>query len=345
MAIPATPSAFVVTQANGQVALQWAITPAATSYIVQRSLDGVTFASLATPTATNYLDTAVSTGTQYWYKVAATNTDGASAYTASQSAIPSMSGELSLSELRMRSQQRADRVNSNFVTTAEWNFFINQSLFELYDLLVTSYEDYFVATPIQFTTDGNTSLYDLPNGTLTFVNANTGASGYQAPPYYKLKGVDLGINNANNAFVTIKKFNFIDRNKYLYPNSASTIYGVFNLQYRVLGSQIEFIPTPTANQPIRIWYVPRLTQLLQETDMTTAGVSGWLQYVIVRAAKYALDKEESSTASLDQEIAFLKQRIEESAVNRDEGQPDTISNVGGAGGYWSGPYSGFKGGW
>jgi hypothetical protein len=345
VAIPATPTAFTVSQANGQVALAWALSVAATSYKVNRSTDGVTFSIVATVTANSYLDTAVATGTLYYYNVVATGTGGDSGATGTLSAVPTESGELSLGEIRSRAQQRADRVNSQFVTTNEWNFFINQALFELYDLLVTAYEDYFAAVPIQFTTDGSQNLYDLPNGTLTFTNASTGASGYAAPPFYKLLGVDLGINTVNNAFVTVRKFNFIDRNKFLYPNSASTIYGVFNLQYRLLGNQIEFIPTPSANQPIRIWYIPRLTMLLQDTDTTTAGVSGWLQYVIVRAAKYALDKEESDTSKLDAELLFLKTRIEESAVNRDAGQPDTISDVRSAGGFWNGPNNGYKGGW
>jgi hypothetical protein len=158
-----------------------------------------------------------------------------------------------------------------------------------------------------------------------------------APPFYKLIGVDLALQNASNGFVTINKFNFIDRNRFVYPNTASTIYGVFNLRYRLMGGNIEFIPTPSGNQQIRLWYVPRLKQLLQDGDITTTGISGWLQYVIVRAAKYALDKEESDTSKLDAELAFLKGRIEESANNRDAGQPDTISDVrnNGFGGGWS----------
>jgi len=45
----------------------------------------------------------------------------------------------------------------------------------------------------------------------------------------------------------------------------------------------------------------------------------------VRTAKYALNKEESDTAKLDEEIAFLKLRIEQTASNRDIGVADTIS--------------------
>lgn len=326
MAIPNTPTNLFTQQANRQVFLLWDITPTATSYSVQRSVDGVTFTTIATPALNQYLDTTVTVGTQYFYQVAATNIDGTSAYTDSQNIIPTPTSEMSLQGIRLASQQKADRVNSNFVTLPEWNFYINQALTELYDLLVTAYEDYFLAPPTVFQTSGNVGFYPLPDGATSFLSS-VGGGTFIAPPFYKLKGVDLAINNAQNAFVTLNKFNFIDRNKYVYPNSNSTIYGVFNLQYRVMGNQIEFIPFPTSAQYIQLWYVPRLPLLLKETDLTTIGYSGWLQYVIVRAAKYALDKEESDTSSLDQELVYMKQRIEESAQNRDEGRPDTISDT------------------
>lgn len=325
MAVPSAPNNFYVQTANGQILLSWAISAGATSYVVQRSLDNVTFSGYATPATTQYLDTAVTIGTEYFYKVAAVNGSGTSIYTASQSQVPTMTAEMTLGQIRLASQQRADRVNSNFVTLPEWNSFINRAMFELYDLLITVWEDYYVAPAISFLSNGTTFLYPLPDGVTSF----TGPDGNPlvARPFYKLMGVDLALNNAANSYVTINKFNFIDRNTFIYPNTASTIYGVFNLRYRLVGNKIEFIPTPTSGQQIRLWYIPRLTMLLQDTDMSDISISGWIQYVITRAAKYALDKEESDTSSLDAELLFLKNRIEESAQNRDAGQPDTISNI------------------
>jgi hypothetical protein len=326
----------------------------ADSYKVQRSLDNVTYTDLVTisgsPLATEYLDTTVSLNQQYWYKVSALQGTDQSSYTLPQSVIPTPTGEMTLAGVRLASQQRADRVNSKFVTQAEWRTYINQAMFELYDLLVAADPDMYTTTPITFTTDGSTYLQPLPNGANTFTNAITNTT-FTPQPFYKLMGVDLNIQNANNGYVTINKFNFQDRNRFIYPNSASTIYGVFNLQYRLVGGNdgtytIEFIPTPTANQTIRIWYVPRLKELLLETDTTNVGISGWMEYVIVRAAKYALDKEEADTSKLDAQILFLKQRIEDMANNRDVGLPDTISDsrrnsYNGTGSGWNGGLGGF----
>lgn len=333
MAIPGTPSNFFVQQGDGQAFLSWNIQTGATSYDVLRSTDGVTYVSIATPSVNSYLDTSVLINTQYYFKVASVNADGTSAYTNAQSVVPTLQGELSLGELRLRAQQRADRVNSQFVTLPEWNFFINQSYKELYDLLITSYEDYYVAPRLLFTTDGSSQSYALPNG-----------QNYDgAPSFYKAFGVDLGLDTSSNAFVTLKKYDFIQRNRYVFPQITSSLLGVFNLSYRIVGSNIMFIPIPSSGQQIGLWYIPRLVTLLQDTDVMD-GVSGWDQYIIVRAAKYALDKEESDTSKLGEEIAFLKARIEETASNRDAGQGDTISPTRSYGERWGGSGNGWDGG-
>jgi len=341
MAIPAIPQNCVIQQGNLMVYLSWDISAGATSYSIQRSTDGVNFTTIGTSSVNNYSDTAVTLDTGYYYQVASTNSSGTSSYANTDQSglslytVPTKPGFLSLYELRLRSKERADRVTSNFVTTAEWNFFINQAYYELYDLLITVYEDYYVAPRVTFTTDGSSQRYDIPDG--------SNFSG--APALYKLYGVDVGLDNTTNALVTLKKFDFIARNRYVYPQITTTFLGVFNLQYRLVGNTIMFIPIPAGNQVIGLWYYPRLTNLIKDTDVMD-GISGWTEYVIIRAAKYALDKEETDTTKLDQELLYLKQRIEGSAQNRDAGQGDTISSTRSWANRWGGiGYDGSFGGY
>lgn len=343
MAIPATPTGFAVQQGNGKAYLSWNLSAGATQYQIQRSIDGVTYANYALISPNQYFDLAVTTGIQYWYQVASKNVDGQSVFTSPSSVVITQSGQMSLGEVRLLSQQKADRVNSNFVTMTEWNAFIRLAQYELYDLLIDQDQMRYVAPTAGFTSNGSTFLYPLPDGILSFVQPD-GSSGVAAP-FYKLVGVDMGLANANQAWVTVSQFNFIDRNKFLYPNSASTIYGVFNCQYRLNDRYIQFIPVPSGNQPFRLWYIPRLAVPLSDSDLVD-GVSGWEQYVIVRAAKYALDKEESDTTKLDAELLFLRERITTAAKTRDVGQADTISdtrtNMGGFNGGWGrGPIGGW----
>lgn len=324
MSIPATPTGFFIQSANLQILVSFDQSPGAATYDIQRSLDNITYSSVATPAVNSYLDTTVTAGIQYWYKVAAVSGSGTSPYTVPASEVPTIAGENTLGQLRLNAMREADRVNSNFLTVPEWNFNINNSLFELYDLLIDTYDDYYFAQPAYFTTDGTNSNYSLPNGILPF-NDQTGTP-FTAPPFYKLAGVDLGVNNSPTGWVTMAKYNFIDRNQYFYPNTNSTLYGVFNMSYRVLGNQLTFIPLPSGNQPIRIWYIPRMVMLLRDTDTTSSGISGWQEYVIVDAAIKALEKEESDTSALVMRKEGLRKRIEASASNRDQGRPDTISD-------------------
>lgn len=346
MAVTGIPAGLEIQTGNRELAITWSIAVGATSYDIQRSLDGVTFTSYATSPINQYVDSAVTVGTMYWYKVAGVNGSGTSTYSSSVQMVPAPNAEMSLYELRLRAQQRADRVNSDFVTNSEWNFFIMQAAYELYDMLITLYEDYYAAPELGFTTNGSDYYYPLPDGLIPFTNTETGQE-QVAPPFYKLLGLDMGVNTANNAYVTINKYNLINRNSFVFPNTASTIYGVFNLQYRVVGGRIRFISTPSSGQIIRLLYAPRLPQLILDTDLTNIGISGWLQYVIIRAAKYALDKEESDTAKLDQELSYLMKRIEGAGANRDAGQPDTISDIREANGWgldnWGN--GGFRGGY
>lgn len=331
MSAPAIPSGFFVQQADGSVLLTWNIVAGATSYSVQRSTDGVTYSTVASPVVNLYQDTAVTTGTLYYYQVATTNGSGTSPYTQPQQVVPTLAGQMSLAAIRLAAQQRADRVNSNFVTLPEWNSYINQSTFELYDLLTTVYEDYNIAPLLTFVTDGS-AQYNLPDG-----------SNYAgAPAFYKLMGVDVGIASSTNGWVTLKKFNFISRNRYVYPQITSTSMGIFNMQYRVFGNTLMFIPIPQAGQTIRFWYVPRMPSLLKDTDVLD-GVSGWTEYVICDAAIKALQKEESDVSVLMAEKAALIDRINASSQNRDAGQPDTISNTRTRAETWGGYGAGFDG--
>ncbi len=329
MAVPYQVQNLVAQQADGNILLSWSGSLSATSYQVQRGVDGINFTDLgAAIPGIQLVDSLPGVGIQYFYQVLARNSDGDAPASQIASMVAAQPGEMSLGELRLRGQQKADRVNSAFVTNEEWNFNIRLAMYELYDLLITTYEDYNIAAPAFINTSGTLFQYALPDGTNYLGGTLGGSAGTPANRLYKLSGIDLGVNTSNNAWVTIHRFDWIDRNNFVYPNSTSTIYGVYNMRYRQMGNNLVIIPTPAGNQQLRLWYAPVLPALLQDTDLTTIGWSGWLAYVITRAAKYALDKEEGTdTGKLDAELLFLKKRIEESASNRDQGQPDTISNT------------------
>ncbi len=327
----AIPQQIVLNTGNGQNFLVWEQVAGATSYVVQRSLSGLlgTFTTVGSPVVNAYLDTSVSVGVQYWYQVGSVSSIGASGFNSTGTnslplaCVPCLPGQINLGYLRYHGKLRADKLHSNFVTNDEWNFNINQSSNKLYDLLIRKYGDkYFFAPPLVFSTNG-TDVYPLPNGQ----NYNA------APALYKLAGVDCSsgaaASNNGNAWFTLPTFNWIDRNRYNTLQMAGTVSAVYGLSYCQQGNNLYFIPLPTNAQSIQLWYIPILTQLLQDTDMMSFSISGWSELIIVDAAIKALIKEESyeQAQKLIDERTGLLERIETTAPNRDVGQPNVVSNT------------------
>ncbi len=351
--VPYQPQNLVSEQSDGNILLTWQGSLGATSYQIQRSTDGVNFSNYAsTGVVTQFIDSLPGVGIMYYYQVAGENTSGTGPYSTVAQMVAAPPSEMSLFELRLRSQQTADRVNSGFVSKSEWNAFIRIAMYELYDLLINAYEENYNLQTVTILTNGTQNFYSLPDGVDNFIGGTfPNSSGAPAQAFYKLVGVDLNVNSSNvtPSRVSLLKFDFIKRNQYVYPNSTSTIYGIYNLRYRLMGNKLEFIPVPSGNQTITAYYCPKLPGLLMDTDLTGIGTSGWLRYVICRAAKYAIDKEQEggNTDKLDAEILFLKDRIIQMAANRDIGVADTISETrqdpvyGGNG--WGG--GGSQGGW
>ncbi len=323
------PQNAYITTGNGQICLNWQIVAGATSYSVQRSTDGVNFTNLAVPSASVYIDSTCVVGTQYWYQIASISIAGTSGYQAYGtnglvlSITPCLPGQITLGYVRQQSKLRADKLRSQFLTDDEWNFNINQSAYELYDLLVSKYgEDYFFAPPLLINLTG-LDHYPFPDG-----------SNYAgAPALLKLNGVDVNISGGapgpNAGWVPLARSNWSDRDRFTtFPGQAGALNNVNQLSYRPMGNNLYLFPS-NMNQTIRLWYVPIMVQLLLDTDMLAFSLSGWSEYVIVDAAIRAYVKEES----FDQAnvlVGFkqkLIERIEYAAQNRDVGQPNTVSNV------------------
>lgn len=233
-------------------------------------------------------------------------------------------GVMTLLQLKTQCRERADMKNAtgvytnSFITDTELTSYINQSYYELYDILVQKFgDDYFVAEPLEFEADGTSFFYELPDGT------NYAA----APALYKFMGLDLSLGGAQNgdSWVTIRPFMFADRNRYAVPNFQS-FYGVTNIRYRLNGTNLYLTPIPAGGQLLRLWYVPRLVELVEDED-TADGVSGWLEYVIVDVAIKMLNKEESDVSVLLASKNALLKRIESAAENRDAGNPQVVSDT------------------
>jgi hypothetical protein len=337
MSIPFIPQNVVLLTGNGQNRLTWPIVVGATSYTIQRSTDGINFTTYATATTNNYVDAAATVGAEYWYTVSSTNSFGTSPAAASYptSIVSCLPGQISLQYLIYNAKLRADKLNSEYLTYDEWVFNINQSMGELYDILVSKYGDnLFFAPPLQIPLSGQIS-YTMPDGSNYPLSQQIQGGTGNALACYKLNGVDLCISGTqsnignNSGWIPLPRTNWSDRDKYtIFPGQAANLFYGYQMSYALMGNQLYIFP-PNTDSTLRIWYVPQLTQLLQDTDMLSYSISGWSEYVIIDAAMKAMIKEESLEKwnALDHCKQLQIERIETQAANRDVGQPNAVSNV------------------
>lgn len=212
-----------------------------------------------------------------------------------------------LADIKNRARRRADMVNSQFISDAELLDFINASYAELYDLIVQTYEDYFVTSTTFTLTSSDAGIYTLPSN------------------FYKLKGVDYELGGN---YTTIYPFKWNTRN--LRQRAINRLYaGDYDLSYKLLASTIRFEPSDNATGNFQIWYIPAYTALSDDTDVidTVITRSNWEEYIVIDAAIKMLAKEESSTTHLERAKKDIIKRLESAAGDRDVDQPESIMDV------------------
>lgn len=314
MPIPAiggvvTPSGFTAQSAQAAVILSWNFAPLATIYYINRSTDNVTFTNIDSTTLLTYNDVTGVVGTVYYYNVQAATVLASSEPTPTLAALSLNPGQTTVGNLRLECQQRINKENSQFYTTQEWNSMISQSNKELWGILQQKFgDDYFLALPYTYLTGANTQFYPLP------------------VDFKALLGVEVALNQGDpNSWISLRQFQFAQRNLWSYPNSY-TYYGVTNLRYRLMGNNLMIVPAQQGGMTIRIWYVPRPNQLINDTD-TLDAIAGFEEYIVVDCCIKALAKEESDVSIFAAQKMALLKRIEEEAENRNIAEPQKVTDI------------------
>ena len=228
-------------------------------------------------------------------------------------------------ELIAEVRQRADMTNSDFVTDAEVTRYINESISDLYDMLIAAQGQEWYIKEYAFTTLANQDTYQIPT----------------AQNFYLLLGVD--INAESGLPVPIRPYMLDERHdRRTYYGRASWLRE--RLRYRMSGNiesdpaavdpvgtyhhQITLAPEPPAGRVVTLLFIPHAPSLseLRPTDVWD-GFNGWEEYAIVDAAIKCLEKEESSTIALDRRKQRLIDRINGLASAHDDGFPERVVDV------------------
>jgi hypothetical protein len=211
---------------------------------------------------------------------------------------------VTLATLKARVLDRADMTGSSFIDDTQLTVYINDAISELWDLLIGTFQDYFLKTQTLTLTSG-TDTYDLQT---VFTSAD----------FYKL--VKAFGSSAGEDY-PLRQFKLDD-----YDLSADTTGLV--TRYRIMGDDIIFSPVPNASETIKAWYIPTPTELSADGDTLTISSipNGWVEYVVLAAAIRCLLKEESDTSGLEKERDRVWARIIETAP-RDHGEPRRMRDV------------------
>lgn len=212
------------------------------------------------------------------------------------------------SDMIQRVRRRGDFENSEFVTDEELTDYLNRGLCELWDILVSSFENYGMET----------SSFTIPN---------TDPEVFKLPTdFYKLMGVDFTPTSGGTTS-RVRPFSFQHRNQYSNPVFKAT--GVDLVEYTLVGDEIKLIPEDLPSGTIKLWYVKTAPQF-STTDASSevSGLTpGYEDYAVTYAVMLAKNKEESDVKFEVSNLERLTARITAAATRRDSGESTSIVDV------------------
>jgi hypothetical protein len=207
-----------------------------------------------------------------------------------------------LTDLRALVRQRADMENSDFVSTAEVDKYINAAYKDLWGFLVSTYgSEYFVQVACG-TTTANCTAMDLPSD------------------FHKL--VALFWDKSSDEKPRLRPFTFAE-----FQYAASANWTNTTPRYRLAHRSILYEPKPEAEYTLEVWYVPKCVQLVASTDEVNEAADEWAEYIVIDAAIKCGLKEETDVSALQAERAAMREIIREAAPPRDVGEAPTIQDL------------------
>src|SRR4051812_603462 len=102
----------------------------------------------------------------------------------------------------------------------------------------------------------------------------------------------------------------------------SATYTGIPFTYRLRGSNIEFLPTPSGIYVATLWYVPNATQFASDVQLYDT-ISRLDDYIIAYASRFVAVRDSNAQlqATCDQMIGEFREELERAARSRDKNSP------------------------
>lgn len=201
-----------------------------------------------------------------------------------------------LAQLQTDVQRICQLENSSDIGGTPLRDFVNESRRETYEILVETYgEDYFtISTPLLLL--AGTDTYPVP------------------ADFYKLRHIDW---LRGDRLVRLRKHDLTGKN-YFQPQLASPLHGP---RYRLQGSNLVFVPTPTTAETLTVYYVPTVPVLVNSGDVATFVIPLEHSLLMQVARRACLERQELDTSGPERTIARLTASLTRAADNRDIAEP------------------------
>jgi len=211
---------------------------------------------------------------------------------------------VTLAQLKKDIRFQSDEENSEFIADDDLVRIINLSAAELWDKLVSAYDEDYYQKTASISVVANKDAYALP------------------ADFFKLVGVDVNLNPSGTEKYSLQKYNWNDRNRHHTSISSVVNGGIF--AYRLISNNIKLIPMPTSAKTIQLSYIPTSKKLTLDIDFID-GINGWEEYIIYDCSIRIMTKSESDPGPLMVKLREINERIDSMKHNRDADSTETVS--------------------
>jgi hypothetical protein len=242
---------------------------------------------------------------------------------------------VSADDLEQRVREGADMVDSEFVTSAEVQRFLEDGWQELYSKMVASGEDLFVRRAQIVSSAGNflaTETGDViatENGDIITVGGVVTVSSYinmpaQMKAFRLLRHVDgLRLRKATlNDLENIQSSTSLGKPLFYRPE----------MDPRNQFLRLELYPQPDQSYTFDLFYVPALS--LKEflvSSYVSIPVRSWDQYLVLTGIAKCKDKEESDVGNVMKMRELVWETIKGDLIPFDRSEPDTVQQLASSG--------------
>lgn len=162
---------------------------------------------------------------------------------------------MDLSTIRTFARQKADEVEVDFIDNTELTRYINQGLKYVYGKIVQRFDNYFIVKGTSgnggaFSTVADTQEYSLPTTMMKLVRVEHRQSS----------------STSENDWLRLETLNIAnDKVRVFYPPREGYGPGP-GFGYFIAGNKLYLRPVPTHVFSIRLWFIPKVTELSADSD-------------------------------------------------------------------------------